>query len=195
MSLTWEKIPDTLSRFTVLQATESWAGPGNKAMVWSLQSWNTFKWKAITFSWTHQDQEMLLHVPGSQSIVIGHTQYLWGLAVLVMFQMYLSLCFGYHGGCWCNMQDGDTAVPRSAPKSVLVPGGGIEIPCKYVQKRPQQSPRDNGRQTLQEAQKKSTRLKLTVWLVHCVHVLLTTLRNTRFIFLCEYINPINRTAH
>ena len=102
MSLTWEKIPDTLSHFTVLQATESWAGPGNKAMVWSLQSRNTFGWKAITFSWTHQDQEMLLHVPGSQSIVIGHTQYLWGLAVLVMFQMYLPLRFGYHGGCWCD---------------------------------------------------------------------------------------------
>ena len=61
-----------------------------------------------------------------------------------------------------HMEDGDTAVPRSAPKSVLVPGGGIEIPCKYVQKGPQQSPRDNGRQTLQEAQKKSKRLKLTV---------------------------------
>ena len=65
-------------------------------------------------------------------------------------------------GVMTHMEGCDTTVPRSAPKSALVPGGGIEIPCKYVQKRPQQSPRDNGRQTLQEAQKKSKRLKLAV---------------------------------
>ena len=35
-------------------------------------------------------------------------------------------------GAITHMEDGDTAVPRSAPKSVLVLGGGIEIPCKYV---------------------------------------------------------------
>ena len=57
-------------------------------------------------------------------------------------------------GAITHMKDGDTAVPRSASKSVLVLGGGIEIPCKYVQKDLSKV-RDNGRQTLQEAQKKS----------------------------------------
>ena len=31
--LEWEKIPDPLSCYFVLQATESWAGPGNKTIV------------------------------------------------------------------------------------------------------------------------------------------------------------------
>ena len=38
MSLTWEKIPGS-PRFSVLQATESWVGPGNKATTSPFPGW------------------------------------------------------------------------------------------------------------------------------------------------------------
>ena len=194
----WKRY-QVLSHFSVLQVYRKLGGAWVQGGACKVET--LFEWKAITFSWAHQDQEMLLLVPGSQPIIIGHTQYLWGLAmaaVLAMFQMYLPLCFGYHGGCWCDNPHGRWWYRCSKICSEKCLGSWwrdwdpLQI-CTY--KKDHNKVRDNGRQTLQEAQKKSKRLKLTVWLVHCVHILLTMLRNTRFIFLCEYINPINRTAH
>ena len=155
----------------------------------SLQSWNTFEWKAITFSRAHQDQEMLLLVPGSQSIVIGHTQYLWGLAmaaVLVMFQMYLPLRFGSHGGCWCDNPHGRWwyRCCKVCSKKCLGSWWRDWDPLQICTKKTLAKS-----VTLEDklSKKHRRKAKVTVWLVHCVHILLTTLRNTCFIFLCKYL--------
>ena len=88
----WEKIPGLLSLFHTA-SDRKLGGAWEQGYGVELAKLKHFRGKGHhVFSWEHQDQEILSLVPGSQAIIIGHTQCLWSLAMLAMFQMCLPLC-------------------------------------------------------------------------------------------------------
>ena len=103
------------------------------------------------------------------------------------------------GGVITCMEGTVTGVARSAREGVWVPGGGIEIPCKYelvrCEKYSEKLDKCSETHRSRGSEGEKTEIALCDCLFFCNTYMCAMLNNTRVILPHEKINPINITTH